>query len=73
MALKALSEFSALVYKENRDMQVTIKGPNVPKPIRFWIDSQNLFKLHKEEVQTGWSLKALCSCFFLLEYYFNVF
>lgn len=50
MALKALSEFSALVYKENRDMQVTIKGPNVPKPIRFWIDSQNLFKLHKEEL-----------------------
>ncbi|XP_034339956.1 CD109 antigen [Arvicanthis niloticus] len=50
VALKALSEFSALVYKENTDIQLTVTGPSVPKPIRFGIDSQNLFLLQKEEL-----------------------
>ncbi|XP_028642176.1 CD109 antigen [Grammomys surdaster] len=50
VALKALSEFSALVYKENTDIHLTVTGPSVPRPIHFGIDSQNLFLLHQEEL-----------------------
>lgn len=50
VALKALSEFSALVYKENTDIELIATGPSVPKPIHFRIDSQNLYLLHKEEL-----------------------
>ncbi|GAB1294474.1 CD109 antigen [Apodemus speciosus] len=50
VALKALSEFSALVYKENTNIQLIASGPSVPKPIHFRIDSQNLYFLHKEEL-----------------------
>ena len=53
VALKALSEFSALVHKENTDIQLTVTGPGIPRSIHFRIDSQNLFLLHQEEVKTG--------------------
>ncbi|XP_021062209.1 CD109 antigen [Mus pahari] len=50
VALKALSEFSALVYKQNTDIQLTVTGPGIPRSIHFQIDSQNLFLLHQEEL-----------------------
>ncbi|XP_031202045.1 CD109 antigen [Mastomys coucha] len=50
VALKALSEFSARVYKENTDLRLTVTGRNVLRPTHFQIDSRNLFLLHKEEL-----------------------
>ncbi|EGW06594.1 CD109 antigen isoform X1 [Cricetulus griseus] len=46
VALKALSEFSALMHTENTNIQVTVTGPSSPKPIHFRIDTQNRFLLH---------------------------
>lgn len=53
VALKALSEFSALMHTENTNIQVTVTGPSSPKPIHFRIDTQNRFLLHTAKVQTG--------------------
>ncbi|KAK7817093.1 hypothetical protein U0070_001805 [Myodes glareolus] len=50
VALKALSEFSALMHTENTDIQVTVTGPSAPRPVHFRIDTQNRFLLHTAEV-----------------------
>ncbi|XP_005073815.1 CD109 antigen isoform X1 [Mesocricetus auratus] len=50
VALKALSEFSALMHTENTNIQVTVMGPSVPRPIHFRIDAQNRFLLHTAEL-----------------------
>ncbi|KAL6032009.1 hypothetical protein STEG23_006399 [Scotinomys teguina] len=52
VALKALSEFSALMHTDNTDIQVTITGASVPKPVHFRIDTQNRFLLHTAELTT---------------------
>lgn len=53
VALKALSEFSALMHTENTDIQVTVTGPSAPRPVHFRIDTQNRFLLHTAEVVDG--------------------
>lgn len=50
VALKALSEFSALVHMENTDIQVTVTGPSTPQPVHFRIDTQNCFLLQTAEL-----------------------
>lgn len=50
MALKALSEFSALMHTENTDIQVAVTGPSAPRPVHFRIDTQNRFLLHTAEL-----------------------
>lgn len=50
VALKALSEFSALMYTENTDIQVTVTGASVSKPVHFRIDTHNRVLLHTAEV-----------------------
>ncbi|OBS82148.1 hypothetical protein A6R68_23862, partial [Neotoma lepida] len=51
VALKALSEFSALMHTENTDIQVTVTETNILRPVHFRIDTQNRFLLHTAEVQ----------------------
>lgn len=50
VALKALSEFSALMHTENTDIQVAVTGPSAPRPVHFQIDTQNRFLLHTAEL-----------------------
>ncbi|XP_059124255.1 CD109 antigen [Peromyscus eremicus] len=50
VALKALSEFSALMYTENTDIQVTVTGASVSKPVHFRIDTHNRVLLHTAEL-----------------------
>ncbi|XP_050996794.1 CD109 antigen [Acomys russatus] len=50
VALKALSEYSALMHTENIDIQVTVTGPSALRPVHFRIDTQNRFLLHRAEL-----------------------
>uniref|UniRef100_A0A7N5JZH1 CD109 antigen n=1 Tax=Ailuropoda melanoleuca TaxID=9646 RepID=A0A7N5JZH1_AILME len=50
VALKALSEFAALMNTERTNIQVTVMGPSSPTPVKFWIDTQNLFLLQTAEL-----------------------
>ncbi|XP_070274330.1 CD109 antigen [Myotis yumanensis] len=50
VALKALSEFAALMNTEGTHMQVTITGPVAPSPVKFLIDTQNRFILQSAEL-----------------------
>ncbi|EPQ04748.1 CD109 antigen, partial [Myotis brandtii] len=50
VALKALSEFAALMNTEETHMQVTITGPVAPSPVKFLIDTQNHFILQSAEL-----------------------
>ncbi|GAB5571667.1 CD109 antigen isoform X1 [Prionailurus iriomotensis] len=49
VALKALSEFAALMNTESTNVQVTVMGPSSPSPIKFQIDRQNRFLLQMAE------------------------
>lgn len=61
VALKALSEFAALMNTEGTNIQVTVMGPSSPTPVKFWIDTQNRFLLQTAEVWTrGWLFKITC-------------
>ena len=61
VALKALSEFAALMNTECTNVQVTVMGPSSPSPIKFQIDRQNRFLLQMAEVWTrGWLFKIPC-------------
>ncbi|XP_049751394.1 CD109 antigen isoform X1 [Elephas maximus indicus] len=50
VALKALSEFAALMNTESTDIQVTVMGPTSPNPVKFLIDTQNRFLLQSVEL-----------------------
>ncbi|XP_036269992.1 CD109 antigen [Pipistrellus kuhlii] len=50
VALKALSEFAALMNTERTNMQVTILASGVRKPVKFHVDPQNLFFLQTAEL-----------------------
>lgn len=60
MALKAPSEFAALMNVEETNIQVT-EGPSSLSPVKFVIDTQNRFLLQMAEVWTrGWLSEYLC-------------
>uniref|UniRef100_A0A8C3W7F6 CD109 molecule n=1 Tax=Catagonus wagneri TaxID=51154 RepID=A0A8C3W7F6_9CETA len=50
VALKALSEFAALMNTEKTDIQVTVVGPRSSSPVRFLIDTENRFLLQTAEL-----------------------
>ncbi|KAM5256508.1 CD109 antigen [Ctenodactylus gundi] len=50
VALKALSEFAVLMNTESTDIQVTVMGPSSPSPVKFLIDTNNLFLLQTAEL-----------------------
>uniref|UniRef100_A0ABI7YIM6 CD109 molecule n=1 Tax=Felis catus TaxID=9685 RepID=A0ABI7YIM6_FELCA len=50
VALKALSEFAALMNTEGTNVQVTVMGPSSPSPIKFQIDRHNRFLLQMAEL-----------------------
>ncbi|XP_023373045.1 CD109 antigen [Otolemur garnettii] len=50
VALKALSEFAALMNTERTDIQVTVMGPSSPSPVKFLIDAHNRFLLQTAEL-----------------------
>uniref|UniRef100_A0A8C9DFZ0 CD109 molecule n=1 Tax=Prolemur simus TaxID=1328070 RepID=A0A8C9DFZ0_PROSS len=50
VALKALSEFAALVNTGRTNIQVTVTGPSSPNPIKFLIDTHNRFLLQTAEL-----------------------
>ncbi|XP_058422750.1 CD109 antigen [Diceros bicornis minor] len=50
VALKALSEFSALMNTERTNIQVTVMGPGSPSPVKFLVDTQNRFLLQTAEL-----------------------
>lgn len=50
MALKALSEFAALMNTERTNIQVTVTGSSSRSPVKFLIDTQNRFVLQTAEV-----------------------
>ncbi|KAL1781786.1 CD109 antigen [Sigmodon hispidus] len=50
VALKALSEFSALMHTEDTDIHVTVTGPSILGPVHFQIDTKNRFLLHTAEL-----------------------
>ncbi|KAB0349663.1 hypothetical protein FD754_014520 [Muntiacus muntjak] len=50
VALKALSEFAALMNVEETNIQVTVEGPSSLSPVKFVIDTQNLFLLQMAEL-----------------------
>ncbi|XP_010639505.1 CD109 antigen [Fukomys damarensis] len=53
MALKALSEFVVLMNTERTDIQVTVKGPSSPHPVKFLINTHNRFLLQTAELAVG--------------------
>uniref|UniRef100_A0A2K5XLF5 CD109 molecule n=1 Tax=Mandrillus leucophaeus TaxID=9568 RepID=A0A2K5XLF5_MANLE len=50
VALKALSEFAALMITERTNIQVTVTGPSAPSPIKFLIDTHNRLLLQTAEL-----------------------
>uniref|UniRef100_A0A2I2YGV1 CD109 antigen n=1 Tax=Gorilla gorilla gorilla TaxID=9595 RepID=A0A2I2YGV1_GORGO len=50
VALKALSEFAALMNTERTNIQVTVTGPSSPSPIKFLIDTHNRLLLQTAEL-----------------------
>ncbi|KAM7136412.1 CD109 antigen isoform 1-T1 [Molossus nigricans] len=50
VALKALSEFAALMNTERTHIQVTVTGSSAPTPVKFLIGSQNHFVLQMAEL-----------------------
>ncbi|XP_070352570.1 CD109 antigen isoform X2 [Equus asinus] len=50
VALKALSEFAALMNTERTNIQVTVMRPTSPSPVKFLIDTQNRFLLQTAEL-----------------------
>ena len=61
MALKALSEFAALMNIEETNIQVTVVGSGSLSPVKFVISTQNRFLLQTAEVWTrAWFSECLC-------------
>lgn len=52
MALKALSEFAVLMSMEKTNIQVTVRGPHLPNPIHFDIETHSRLLLQSAEVWT---------------------
>ncbi|XP_069345169.1 CD109 antigen [Eulemur rufifrons] len=50
VALKALSEFAALVNTGRTNIQVTVTGASSPNPVKFLIDTHNRFLLQTAEL-----------------------
>uniref|UniRef100_A0A8C9PH46 CD109 antigen n=1 Tax=Spermophilus dauricus TaxID=99837 RepID=A0A8C9PH46_SPEDA len=50
VALKALSEFAALMNTERTNVQVTVLQPSSSSPVKFLIDTQNHFLLQTAEI-----------------------
>lgn len=50
VALKALSEFAALMNTERTNIQVAVTGPSSPSPVKFLIDTENRFLLQTAEL-----------------------
>ncbi|XP_054577628.1 CD109 antigen isoform X2 [Eptesicus fuscus] len=50
VALKALSEFAALMNTEGTHIQVTVMASGAPSPVKFQIDTQNRFILQTAEL-----------------------
>ncbi|XP_047619762.1 CD109 antigen [Phacochoerus africanus] len=50
VALKALSEFAALMNTEKTDIQVTVVGPRSSSPVKFLINTENRFLLQTAEL-----------------------
>ncbi|XP_028366665.1 CD109 antigen [Phyllostomus discolor] len=50
VALKALSEFAALMNTERTNIQVTVTGSSSQSPVKFLIDTQNRFVLQTAEL-----------------------
>ncbi|XP_054425606.1 CD109 antigen [Pteronotus mesoamericanus] len=50
VALKALSEFAALMNTERTNIQITVTGSGSPSPVKFLIDTQNRFVLQTAEL-----------------------
>ncbi|XP_012327244.2 CD109 antigen [Aotus nancymaae] len=50
VALKALSEFAALMNTERTNIQVTVMGPSSPSPVNFRIDTHNRLLLQTAEL-----------------------
>uniref|UniRef100_A0A8C5VFV0 CD109 molecule n=1 Tax=Microcebus murinus TaxID=30608 RepID=A0A8C5VFV0_MICMU len=50
VALKALSEFAALMNTGRTNIQVTVTGPSSPNPVKFLIDIHNRFLLQTAEL-----------------------
>ncbi|XP_008592233.1 PREDICTED: CD109 antigen-like [Galeopterus variegatus] len=50
VALKALSEFAALMNTERTHIQVTVIGPSSPQPVTFLIDTHNRLLLQTAEL-----------------------
>ncbi|XP_045699363.1 CD109 antigen [Phyllostomus hastatus] len=50
VALKALSEFAALMNTERTNIQVTVTGSSSQSPVKFLIDTQNRFVLQMAEL-----------------------
>ncbi|XP_045399853.1 CD109 antigen [Lemur catta] len=50
VALKALSEFAALVNTGRTNIQVTVTGPSSPNPVKFLIDTHNRLLLQTAEL-----------------------
>ncbi|XP_036890205.1 CD109 antigen [Sturnira hondurensis] len=53
VALKALSEFAALMNTERTNIQVTATGSSSQSPVKFLIDTQNRFVLQTAELAAG--------------------
>ncbi|XP_008065500.1 CD109 antigen [Carlito syrichta] len=50
VALKALSEFAALMNTERTNIQVTTMSPSSPNPVKFLVDTWNRFLLQTAEL-----------------------
>lgn len=61
VALKALSEFAALMNTESTHIQVTIMASGAPSPVKFQIDTQNRFILQAAEVWTRGGYLKFCA------------
>lgn len=53
VALKALSEFAALMNTDRTNIQVTVTGSGAPSPVKFQIDAHNRFVLQTAELPVG--------------------
>ncbi|KAF3831706.1 hypothetical protein GH733_000518 [Mirounga leonina] len=61
VALKALSEFAALMNTDRTNIQVTVMGTSSPSPVKFRIDTQNRFLLQTAEFNVIYNVKDLGS------------
>ncbi|XP_027624029.1 CD109 antigen [Tupaia chinensis] len=50
VALKALSEFAALMNTERTNIHMTVMGPSSPRPVKFLVDTNNRLLLQTAEL-----------------------